>query len=73
MPIWLGILVGVVALVAGVALGFFIARKYMMSYLQKNPPINEQMLKMMMMQMGQKPSQKKINQMMRAMNKQQMK
>ena len=26
MPIWLGILVGVVALVAGVALGFFIAQ-----------------------------------------------
>ncbi|EEK72142.1 hypothetical protein bcere0007_33540 [Bacillus mycoides] len=64
---------GVVALVAGVALGFFIARKYMMNYLQKNPPINEQMLKMMMMQMGQKPSQKKINQMMSAMNKQQTK
>ncbi|AZJ21721.1 hypothetical protein CN575_00945 [Bacillus wiedmannii] len=73
MPIWLGILVGVVALVAGVALGFFIARKYMMNYLEKNPPINEQMLKMMMMQMGQKPSQKKINQMMSAMNKQQTK
>ena len=65
------ILVGVVALVAGVALGFFIARKYMMDYLKKNPPINEQMLKMMMMQMGMKPSQKKINQMMKAMNKQQ--
>ncbi|MDM5234691.1 hypothetical protein CN491_05220 [Bacillus cereus] len=73
MPIWSGVLVGVLALVAGVALGFFIARKYMMNYLQKNPPINEQMLKMMMMQMGQKPSQKKINQMMSAMNKQQTK
>ncbi len=65
------ILVGVLALLAGVALGFFIARRYMMSYLKKNPPINEQMLKMMMMQMGMKPSQKKINQMMNAMNKQQ--
>ena len=64
------ILVGVLALIVGIALGFFIARKYMMSYLKKNPPINEQMLKMMMMQMGQKPSQKKINQMMAAMNKQ---
>jgi uncharacterized protein len=64
------ILVGVLALIAGVALGFFIARRYMMSYLKKNPPINEQMLKVMMMQMGQKPSQKKINQMMTAMNKQ---
>ncbi|MCM3689744.1 MULTISPECIES: YneF family protein [Neobacillus] len=67
----LWILVVVLALVAGVALGFFIARKYMMDYLKKNPPINEQMLKMMMMQMGMKPSQKKINQMMSAMNKQQ--
>ncbi|WP_033664190.1 YneF family protein, partial [Bacillus cereus] len=52
MSIWVVVLVGVLALVAGVALGFFIARKYMMNYLQKNPPINEQMLKMMMMQMG---------------------
>jgi uncharacterized protein len=45
----------------------------MMDYLKKNPPINEQMLKMMMMQMGMKPSHKKINQMMSAMNKQQTK
>ncbi|HCT0505342.1 TPA: YneF family protein, partial [Staphylococcus pseudintermedius] len=43
--------------------------KYMMDYLKKNPPINEEMLRMMMMQMGQKPSQKKINQMMTMMNK----
>ncbi|GIN70364.1 UPF0154 protein [Bacillus sp. J14TS2] len=63
-------LTGFLCLLAGLALGFFIARKYMMDYLKKNPPINEQMLKMMMMQMGMKPSQKKINQMMNAMNKQ---
>ncbi|WP_066173264.1 YneF family protein [Bacillus marinisedimentorum] len=62
------ILVGVLALLAGLAIGFFIARQYMMSYLKKNPPINEQMLRVLLMQMGQKPSQKKINQMMRAMN-----
>ena len=65
------ILIAVIALIAGVALGFFIARKYMMDYLKKNPPINEQMIKMMMTQMGMKPSQKKVNQMMNAMNKQQ--
>ncbi|AKO93650.1 MULTISPECIES: YneF family protein [Priestia] len=70
MTMWVPILVGVLALLVGIALGFFIARKYMMSYLKKNPPINEQMLKMMMMQMGMKPSQKKINQMMKAMNSQ---
>ena len=70
---WMYTLVGVIALLAGVALGFFIARKYMMDYLKKNPPINEQMLRVMMTQMGMKPSQKKINQMMAAMNRQQLK
>ncbi|MGG3847348.1 YneF family protein [Aeribacillus composti] len=70
MELWLAILIAILALLAGVALGFFIARKYMMNYLKKNPPINEQMLKMMMMQMGMKPSQKKINQMMKAMQNQ---
>ncbi|WP_181348573.1 YneF family protein [Thalassobacillus sp. CUG 92003] len=68
--VWV-IVIAVLALIAGAALGFFIARKYMMSYLKKNPPINEQMLRTLMMQMGQKPSQKKINQMMRSMNNQQ--
>lgn len=68
--VWQLVLTGVLALLAGVALGFFIARKYMMDYLKKNPPINEQMLKMMMMQMGMKPSQKKVNQMMSMMKKQ---
>ena len=69
MTLWIAILLIVVALIGGVALGFFIARKYMMNYLKENPPINEQMLRMMMMQMGQKPSQKKINQMMAQMSK----
>ncbi len=67
--IWV-VLIALGTLILGVALGFWIARKYMMDYLKKNPPINEQMLRTLMMQMGQKPSQKKINQMMRAMNNQ---
>jgi len=70
MQIWLAILLIILALIGGVVLGFFIARKYMMDYLKKNPPINEQMIRVMMMQMGMKPSQKKINQMMNAMNRQ---
>ncbi len=47
--------------------GFFASRKYMEDYLKKNPPINEQMLRTMMVQMGQKPSEKKLHQMMAAM------
>ncbi|MFC4617446.1 YneF family protein [Camelliibacillus cellulosilyticus] len=71
--LWLYILIGVVGVIVGLLLGFFIARKYMMDYLKKNPPINEQMLRVMMMQMGQNPSQKKINQMMKAIQNQQSK
>ena len=56
-------------LIIGGVLGFFIARKYMMKYIKNNPPINEQMIKVMMTQMGRTPSQKQVNQMMKAMNK----
>jgi uncharacterized protein YneF (UPF0154 family) len=37
--------------------------------MKKNPPINEQMIKAMMMQMGRTPSQKQVNQMMKSMSK----
>ncbi|HEB5868803.1 TPA: YneF family protein [Staphylococcus aureus] len=69
MATWLAIIFIVAALILGLIGGFLLSRKYMMDYLKKNPPINEEMLRMMMMQMGQKPSQKKINQMMTMMNK----
>ena len=63
----LKVLFGII--VGGVA-GFFIAKNYMQKYMKKNPPINEQMIKTMMQQMGRTPSQKQVNQMMKAMNKQ---
>jgi len=66
---WLNILYFVVGLVAGGAIGFFGARAYFKRYLEKNPPINEEMIKTMMMQMGRKPSQKQVNQMMKSMNR----
>jgi len=65
---WIWILIALLCLVAGVALGFYIARRYMMNYLEQNPPINEDMIKTLMMQIGQKPSQKKVNQVMRSMS-----
>ena len=56
-------------LLAGGVIGFFVARNYMKKYMQKNPPINEQMIKAMMSQMGRTPSQKQVNQMMKSMQK----
>ncbi len=58
-----------IGLVVGLVLGFFGARLFMKKYLKKNPPINEKMIKIMMQQMGRTPSQKQVNQMMKAMNK----
>ena len=62
------ILLVVVGLLIGAVIGFFLARYFMQKYLKKNPPINEQMIKIMMSQMGRTPTQKQINQMMKAMN-----
>lgn len=64
------ILIAVIALLVGAVGGFFLARKYMEDYMKKNPPINEDMLRTMMMSMGQKPSEKKIRQMMQQMKNQ---
>ena len=63
------ILMVLIGLVIGAIIGFFIAKKVMTNYLKKNPPINEEMIKALMMQMGRKPSQKQINQMMKSMEK----
>ena len=54
--------------IIGAIVGFILARNYMKKYMKKNPPINEQMIKIMMSQMGRTPTQKQINQMMKAMN-----
>ncbi len=53
----------------GIVIGFFLARHFMKKYMQKNPPINEQMIKAMMTGMGRTPSQKQVNQMMQSMKK----
>ena len=63
------ILYVVIGIIIGGVLGFFIARKVMQKYIKQNPPINEQMIKSMMSQMGRTPSQKQVNQMMKSMSK----
>lgn len=68
MDLFLDIVKVLVGLIAGGIIGFFIARKVIKKYLKQNPPINEQMIKIMMSQMGRTPTQKQINQMMKAMN-----
>ena len=63
------ILLIVVGLLIGAVIGFFIARNVTKKYMEKNPPINDEMIIALMMQMGRKPSQKQVNQMMKSMQK----
>ena len=69
MALFLDILKVLVGIIIGGVSGFFIARNYMKKYIKQNPPINEQMIKAMMTQMGRTPSQKQINQVMKQMTK----
>jgi uncharacterized protein YneF (UPF0154 family) len=68
MELWLAIVLIVVALLVGAALGFFISQRYFKKYLKDNPPVTEQMIRAMMTQMGRKPSEKQVRQVMQSMN-----
>ncbi len=67
MQTWVWLLIVAIALIGGFVGGFFMARKYMMDYFKENPPIDERMITQMMAQMGQKPSKKKVQQIMQSM------
>lgn len=56
-------------LVAGAVLGFFISRWYFKRELEKNPPINEDMIRAMYAQMGRKPSEAQIRAVMNSVRK----
>ncbi|MDD3842860.1 MAG: YneF family protein [Candidatus Izemoplasmatales bacterium] len=64
---WWGLIIGVGALLIGAVIGFFVSRKYFKSYLEKNPPVNENMIRAMMTQMGRTPSEKQVRQVMASM------
>ena len=55
-------------ILAGGIAGFVIARKVFKKYLEKNPPINENMIRAMMSSMGRTPSEKQVRQVMASMN-----
>ncbi|MBS5115860.1 MAG: YneF family protein [Erysipelotrichaceae bacterium] len=60
----------ILCLIVGLVVGFFGARYYFKKQLQKNPPINEKMIRAMFMEMGRKPSEAQIKRIMKSMNAQ---
>jgi uncharacterized protein YneF (UPF0154 family) len=63
------ILIIIGCILAGGIIGFVVARKVFKRYLEKNPPVNENMIRAMMTQMGRTPSEKQVRNVMAAMNK----
>ena len=55
-------------LIAGAIIGFFVSRKVFQAYLEKNPPVNEKMIRVMMQLMGRTPSEKQVRQIMASIN-----
>lgn len=69
MLAWYWVLViGVVCLIVGFVIGFFVIRAIFTKQLKDNPPINRDMIRAMFMQMGRKPSEKDITRVMNSMN-----
>ena len=49
-------------------LGFYFTKKKFEKQLKENPPINEKMIRAMFLQMGRKPSEAQIRQIMKSVN-----
>ena len=61
------ILYTLIGLIIGGGLGFYFTKRYFEKQLKENPPINEKMIRAMFMQMGRKPSEAQIRQIMKSM------
>jgi uncharacterized protein YneF (UPF0154 family) len=71
LPVYAFVLIIVAAVLVGAVAGFFGARYFFKKQLEKNPPINENMIRAMFMQMGRKPSEAQIRAVMNSMKRNQ--
>lgn len=65
---WNSVMFTLIGLIIGGFLGFYFTRKQFEKQLKENPPINEKMIRAMFLQMGRKPSEAQIKQIMKSMN-----
>lgn len=72
MSTWISITIGVFfgLIIGGIAV-FFITKHIFEKQLQKNPPMNENMIRAMYMQMGRKPTETQIRNVMQSMRRHQ--
>ena len=71
LQIWQFIIIVLLVILITAVATFFIVRKIFTTQLKKNPPINENMIRAMFMQMGRKPSEAQIRAVMNSMKRNQ--
>lgn len=65
--IWSDILYLVIGLIVGAVVSFLVTRHLFNKQLKENPPITEKQIRQMFISMGQKPSEARIQQVLRSM------
>ena len=65
MPWWVELIIGFLCHL----IGFFVIKNVFQKQLEKNPPINRDMIRAMFRQMGRKPSERDITRVLEEMNK----
>lgn len=68
MNFWASVGFTLIGLIIGGFLGFYFTKKKFEKELKENPPINEKMIRAMFLQMGRKPSEAQIRQIMKSVN-----
>lgn len=60
-----GIVFGIIlSLIAGGIAGYYFTKKYFDKQLKENPPITKEQIRIMFTQMGRKPTERQVNQIM---------
>lgn len=68
MDFWQSVILTLVGVLIGGFAGFYFTKKKFEKELKENPPINEKMIRAMFLQMGRKPSEAQIKQIMKSIN-----
>ena len=68
--LWSSIIFTLVGALIGAVITFFLTKRKFEKELKENPPINEKMIRAMFLQMGRKPSEAQIRQIMKSINTQ---
>lgn len=67
---WSSVMFTLIGALIGAAITFYFTKKNFEKQIKENPPINEKMIRAMFLQMGRKPSEAQIRQIMKSVNSQ---